>query len=88
MNFIWFLIIGLIAGWAGGQIMRGRGFGIGGNIIVGIIGAFIGGFVLDLIGYTTYGLIGSLIMAIVGAVILLFIVNMFRFGEARVEDKH
>ena len=58
MNFILFLIIGAIAGWLAGRIMKGRGFGIIGNLIVGIIGAFIGGFVFSLLGIATYGLIG------------------------------
>lgn len=85
MNFIWFLIIGLIAGWAAGKIMQGSSFGIGGNVIVGVVGAFIGGFLLDLIGFTTYGLVGSLVMSIIGAIVLLFIINMVSHGEARVD---
>lgn len=88
MSFIWFLIIGLIAGWAAGKIMQGSSFGVGGNIIVGIIGAFIGGFLFDILGFTTYGLIGSIITATIGAVLLLFIVNMVRHGEARVDKRH
>jgi len=85
MDFIWFLIVGLIAGWIAGKIMQGGSFGVGGNIIVGVIGAFIGGLLFDMLGFSTYGLIGSLAMATVGAVILLFIVNMVTRGEARVD---
>lgn len=71
MDFIWFLIIGGIAGWIAGEIMRGHGFGILGNIVVGIVGALIGGFL-----FGSYGLVGSLITATIGAVILLFIVGL------------
>ncbi|HVW66877.1 MAG TPA: GlsB/YeaQ/YmgE family stress response membrane protein [Candidatus Peribacteraceae bacterium] len=71
MDFIWFLIIGGIAGWIAGEIMRGHGFGILGNIAVGIVGALIGGFL-----FGAYGLVGSLISATVGSIILLFILNL------------
>ena len=68
---VW-LVVGLIAGWAAGQFMKGSGFGLIGDIAVGIIGAFIGG---TLFGYlmpgATVGLVGSIIVAFVGAVILI-----------------
>jgi uncharacterized membrane protein YeaQ/YmgE (transglycosylase-associated protein family) len=44
MDIVWFLIIGLIAGWLAGQLMRGRGFGLIGNLIIGVLGAIIGGY--------------------------------------------
>ena len=78
MNFILFLIIGAIAGWLAGRVMKGRGFGIIGNLIVGIIGAFIGGFVFGLLGIATYGLIGSLISSLAGAIILLWIIGLVK----------
>ena len=78
MNFILFLIIGAIAGWLAGRIMKGRGFGVIGNLIVGIIGAFIGGFVFGLLGIATYGLIGSLISSLAGAIILLWIIGLVK----------
>lgn len=77
-NLIWFLIIGAIAGWLAGQIMKGRGFGLVGNIVVGIIGAVIGGFVFDALGITAAGLLGSIITAVVGAVVLLGIVGVLK----------
>ncbi len=78
MNFILFLIIGAIAGWLAGRVMKGRGFGIIGNLIVGIIGAFIGGFVFGLLGIVIYGLIGSLISSLAGAIILLWVIGLVK----------
>ena len=77
-NIIWFLIIGIAAGWIAGQIMKGSGFGTIGNLIVGIVGALVGGFVFSLLGITAGGLLGSLIMAVIGAVIFLYIASFFR----------
>jgi uncharacterized membrane protein YeaQ/YmgE (transglycosylase-associated protein family) len=79
MQFVWFIIIGAVAGWLAGLITKGGGFGILGNIIVGIVGAVIGGWIFGLLGISTGGgLIGALITAVVGAVILLFIVSFIK----------
>jgi uncharacterized membrane protein YeaQ/YmgE (transglycosylase-associated protein family) len=80
MNIVWFLIIGAVAGWLAGQIMKGKGFGIIGNIIVGILGAIIGGFALGLLGMGGGGIVGSLVTALIGAIILLFIVGLIKKG--------
>lgn len=68
------LIIGLVAGWLAGQIMKGKGFGLVGNLVVGVVGAFLGSFLFGLIGFVSYGFIARLITATVGAVVLLWIV--------------
>jgi len=78
MRFILFLIIGALAGWLAGQVMKGRGFGIIGNIVVGVLGAFIGGLLFRLVGFAALGLLAELITATVGAVILLWIVSYLR----------
>ena len=78
MDIIWFLIIGLISGWLAGQIMRGGGFGIVGDIIVGVVGSLIGGFIFRSLGIATYGLLGDIIMAVIGAMILLFVLRLIR----------
>ena len=78
MNIFLFLIIGLIAGWLAGKIMKGKGFGLVGNLVVGVIGALIGGFVFDAAGIATAGFIGSLIAALLGALILLWIVGLVK----------
>ena len=73
MSFIWFILIGLAAGWLAGQLVRGGGYGMIGDIIVGIVGALLGGFLFSTFGVATGGgLLGSLIVATVGAVVLLF----------------
>lgn len=79
VSIIVWLIIGAIAGWAAGELMRGEGFGVVGNMVVGIIGALIGGFLFSALGIMPdAGLIGSFITALIGAIILLFIVGLLR----------
>jgi len=82
MSIIWFLFIGLVAGWIAGELMRGDGFGVVGNIAVGIVGALFGGFLFDMLGISTYGLVGSLVTATMGAVAFLFILRLFQRGAA------
>jgi uncharacterized membrane protein YeaQ/YmgE (transglycosylase-associated protein family) len=77
-SLIWFLLIGLIAGWLAGKLMRGGGFGIVGDMIVGVIGALIGGWLFGVLGIGVGGLIGAIITAFVGAVILLAILRAIR----------
>jgi uncharacterized membrane protein YeaQ/YmgE (transglycosylase-associated protein family) len=80
MEIIYFLIIGAIAGWLAGLIMRGGGFGLLGNIVVGIIGAVIGGHLLGWLNIEI-GLgspWGGLVTAVIGAVVLLFIVGLIK----------
>ena len=78
MYFIWYILIGILAGFVAGKIMRGGGFGILVNLLVGIIGGLLGGWVFGLLGIATAGILGSLITSIVGAVLLLWIVSLFR----------
>ena len=76
---VWFLLIGLIAGWLAGKVMRGGGFGVVGDMIVGVIGAFLGGWLFSLLGISAGGgLIGSIIVAFVGALVLLFLLRLIR----------
>lgn len=75
---LWSLAIGLISGWLAGMISRGGGFGIWGDLVVGVIGSFIGGFVFNIIGLSAYGIIGSIISSTIGAIILLWVIRMFR----------
>jgi uncharacterized membrane protein YeaQ/YmgE (transglycosylase-associated protein family) len=78
-SLIWFLIIGAIAGWLAGLLMKGRGFGILGDIVVGIVGAVLGGWLFGVLGISAGGgLAGSLIVAFIGAVILLFLVRLIK----------
>jgi uncharacterized membrane protein YeaQ/YmgE (transglycosylase-associated protein family) len=73
------LLIGAIAGWLAGKIVQGAGFGLIGNIVVGIVGAFIASWILPRIGIVIGGgFIGSIINATIGAVILLVILGLIR----------
>ena len=78
MNFVWFLIIGIVAGWLAGQIMKGGGFGLLGDLVVGVIGALLGGWLFGLLGISAGGLIGALITATVGAIVLLFLIRLIK----------
>jgi len=78
MGLLWILLIGLIAGWLAGIIMKGSGYGVIGDIIIGILGALIGGHLLGWLGVATYGLVGSLLAALLGAIILIFIVRLIK----------
>ena len=78
MSLIWFLLIGLIAGWLAGKIMKGSGYGVVGDVVIGIVGAMIGGHVLAWVGIVAYGLVGRLITALVGAIILIFVIRLIK----------
>jgi len=77
-GIIWWIIVGLIAGWAAGKIMKGRGYGVIADIVLGILGAIIGGWVVGLLGFGGGGLIWSILVAILGAVILIWITRFFK----------
>jgi len=79
MSLLWFLVVGLVAGWLAGVLVKGGGFGVIGDLVVGVIGAFIGGFLFSTLGASTgAGLLGSIIVATIGAVVLLFIVRLIK----------
>ncbi len=78
-GIIIFLVVGGIAGWLAGLIVRGRGLGLVGNIIVGIVGAFLAGWLLPIFGIVIgAGILGSIVNALIGAVILLAIISLIR----------
>ncbi|MDD5033773.1 MAG: GlsB/YeaQ/YmgE family stress response membrane protein [Methylococcaceae bacterium] len=79
MHWLSFLFIGLIAGWLAGRMMKGEGFGFFGDIVVGVIGSFVGGFLFRSLGiYTSGGWIGSLITATLGAVVFLYVLHLIK----------
>lgn len=76
---IYILLVGLIAGWATGKIMKGSGYGVLVDIVLGIVGAFVGSRVLGLLGlYTSGGLIANILVAILGAVIIVALVRLVK----------
>lgn len=78
MDFVWFILIGIAAGWLAGQIMKGGGYGLLIDLLLGIIGAVIGGWVFGLLSIASGGLIGRLITATIGAVIFIAVVRLIR----------
>ena len=76
MSLITFLIIGCLAGWLAGQLTKGAGFGLIGNVAIGVVGSFVGGFTFRLLGLHSESFLGSIVTATVGAVILLYIVRL------------
>lgn len=78
MSFLWYILIGIVAGFTAGKIMRGGGFGLLVNLIVGIIGGVLGGWIFSLFGIVAFGLIGNLVTSVVGAIVLLWLVSLFQ----------
>lgn len=77
MTLLWFIIIGIVAGFLAGKIMRGGGFGLIVNLLLGVIGGVLGGWLFDFLGFTTSGILGNLLTATVGAILLLWIASLF-----------
>ncbi len=79
MEWISVLIIGAIAGWLAGQLFKGYGFGLLGNIAVGIVGGIFGYWLLGKVGFSLgSGVVGSILTGTIGAVVLLFIIGLFK----------
>lgn len=72
------LALGAVAGWLAGKLTKGKGFGLFGDIVIGVLGSVMGAFLFDLVGLSANGLIGRILMATVGAVVLLFIVRTLK----------
>jgi uncharacterized membrane protein YeaQ/YmgE (transglycosylase-associated protein family) len=77
MVILWWIIVGLIAGWITGKLMKGSGYGALMDIIVGIVGAILGGFIMRALGFSGQGgMIYTIIIAVLGAVILTFLLRL------------
>jgi uncharacterized membrane protein YeaQ/YmgE (transglycosylase-associated protein family) len=80
-SLIVILFVGLVAGWLAGKIVRGAGFGIIGDIVIGIVGAFIASWLFPRLGiHLGVGLISKIIYSAIGAIILLLVVRLVRGG--------
>jgi uncharacterized membrane protein YeaQ/YmgE (transglycosylase-associated protein family) len=75
---IWAIILGIVVGWLAGKITRGSGFGMLGDLVVGVVGSLVGNFVFGLLGLAAYGLIGRFVVAVAGAVILLWLIRLIK----------
>ena len=78
MEFLWFILIGIAAGFLAGQIMKGGGYGLIGDLIVGVIGALLGGWLFGLAGVAAGGLIGQLVVATIGAIVLILLLRLIK----------
>jgi len=74
----WSIIIGMLAGFIAGKIMRGRGYGLLINLLVGVIGSYAGEFLYGQLGLTAQGLTGQLVMSTIGAIIFLAVLRIFK----------
>lgn len=83
MNFVYFLIVGTISGWVAGKIMKGGGFGLLGNLIVGIIGALVGGFVLGALNVSIGAgeTLDFIVTSVFGSLLFFFLLGMTRKGK-------
>lgn len=87
-NILWWAVVGLIAGWATGKLMRGAGYGVLMDIILGIVGAVIGGWIMRSLGFAGEGgMVYTILVAIGGAVLLTAIVRLITGQRARLSDR-
>ncbi len=75
---IWVVILGILAGWLAGKITKGSGFGLLGDLVVGVVGSLLGSFLFGIVGLAAYGLVGRLVIAVVGAVVLLWLIRLVK----------
>jgi uncharacterized membrane protein YeaQ/YmgE (transglycosylase-associated protein family) len=79
MSLLYFLVVGLIAGWLAGQVMKGGGYGVLVDIVLGILGGIVGGWLFGVLGiWPGGGMIGSIVVAFIGAVILVWITRALK----------
>ncbi|ARU06721.1 GlsB/YeaQ/YmgE family stress response membrane protein [Comamonas serinivorans] len=79
MSFVYFILVGLIAGWLAGVLVKGGGLGLVGDIVVGIIGALLGGWLFGVLGISAgAGLVGAIITATVGAIVFILILRVIK----------
>ncbi len=78
-DLIYVIFVGLIAGWMAGKLMKGRGFGLIGNLVVGVVGSVLGGYLFSALGISLgSGIISSIIAASCGALVLLFLIGLIK----------
>ena len=75
MGLLWTVLIGIAAGWLAGQVMKGGGYGLVGDLVLGILGSFAGSWIFGMLGIASFGLIGQLVVSTIGAIALVAIVR-------------
>jgi uncharacterized membrane protein YeaQ/YmgE (transglycosylase-associated protein family) len=79
MNIVWFVLVGLIAGWLAGVLVKGGGFGVLGDIVIGIVGALVGGLLFSALGVSSGGgLLGAIVVATIGAIVLIVLLRLIK----------
>ena len=78
MRFLLWIISGVVAGWLTGLVMKGRGYGLLGNLVIGLLGGIIGGWLFSLFGLTATGWLGEIVVALIGGVVLVAIARFLR----------
>lgn len=78
MEFLWFILLGALSGWLAGLVWKGSGFGLIGNIVIGILGGILGGWIAKELGIGGGGLLWQILIAIGGAWIILFIISLIK----------
>ncbi|GBF51290.1 transglycosylase associated protein [Leptospira ryugenii] len=77
-SFILFLLVGAIAGWLTGKILRGKGFGLIANLVIGVIGSFLGGLLAQFIGLSGSGVIADIAIALGGSIVLVYLLGLVK----------
>lgn len=75
---VWVVLLGILAGWLAGKITKGSGFGLLGDLIVGVLGSLLGSFIFGLLGLGAYSLLGRLVVSVVGAIVLLWLIRLIK----------
>jgi len=78
MHFLAWIISGIVAGWLTGLVMKGRGYGLIGDLVVGLLGGLIGGWLFSFFGVTTRSWLGEILVAVIGGVVLVALVRVLR----------
>jgi uncharacterized membrane protein YeaQ/YmgE (transglycosylase-associated protein family) len=78
VDVLWILLIGLLAGWVASRLLKESHMGLGGYLLVGVIGAFLGGYIFIFLDIPSGGLIGTIASSLVGAIVLLYIIQQVR----------
>jgi uncharacterized membrane protein YeaQ/YmgE (transglycosylase-associated protein family) len=75
-NLLTVIIVGILAGWLAGKIQKGTGFGLAGNLVVGVLGSVFGSWLFWQLGFAAYGFVGNVVVAVIGALVILWLVGI------------